>query len=629
MPRADFDAHRGRLAAFCILGAAAIHLVVVLANAPAFGSREVFYAVVALAQLALASGLARRPSRRLVIVTAVTTVVLVALAGLSRTVGLPIGPPWQTPDAGDAELTASGLELLSAAVLLIKAARQKPRATRSRWSAAGSVVLVAVTLVLTSVGVLSAASETPAAQMSSGHAIALTSLREPPGSEPLRTFTLVAEQRVIDGRTAWTYNGTIPGPELRVTEGDRVRVTLLNQLPVGTTIHWHGVRVPNAEDGVAGLTQDAVPPGGTYIYEFVARDPGTYLFHSHQDTFHQLLRGLFGSLIVVPRTGPVADRDYTLVLHEAPSGSGGDALDTFGGLIVGAPSGQVAAVNGTAGELRLGAQAGERVRLRLIGAVQGDMDVRSIPQMMRAQPQELTLLGVDYRIVALDGHDLNAPQAIGPQRLRLAIGQRYDLSFTMPAGGAVRLVDRFGAESVTIGEGPRPATPDLGALPLFDLLAYGAPAVDPISTRAQFDVTYTMVLGEHYGFHEGQLKVVHSINGQNSPKGTDYPVKQGQVVRFQIDNQTDEFHSMHLHGHYFSVLRRGDQLVRGSPMHLDSLLVGPHERWEIAFLADNPGLWMFHCHVLVHAAFGMSAMVSYPDIHTPFEIGTRSGNKPE
>jgi FtsP/CotA-like multicopper oxidase with cupredoxin domain len=86
---------------------------------------------------------------------------------------------------------------------------------------------------------------------------------------------------------------------------------------------------------------------------------------------------------------------------------------------------------------------------------------------------------------------------------------------------------------------------------------------------------------------------------------------------------------MHLHGHPFAVLKRDDTPVRGSPIHADSLLVGPRERWEIAFQADNPGVWMFHCHVLIHAAFGMVATVSYPDLEGPFEMGTHSGNRPE
>ena len=129
--------------------------------------------------------------------------------------------------------------------------------------------------------------------------------------------------------------------------------------------------MPNAEDGVAGLTQNAVPPDGTYTYEFVVREPGTFWFHTHQDTFHQTLRGLFGALVVAPRSGLSIDRDYTLFLHDSYSGTR-DAREVLGGLITGAPSGQEPAFNATIGDLHLDALAGERVRLRIIGALQGD-----------------------------------------------------------------------------------------------------------------------------------------------------------------------------------------------------------------------------------------------------------------
>ena len=86
---------------------------------------------------------------------------------------------------------------------------------------------------------------------------------------------------------------------------------------------------------------------------------------------------------------------------------------------------------------------------------------------------------------------------------------------------------------------------------------------------------------------------------------------------------------MHLHGHVLSLLDRDGRAPGGSPLHLDSLLVGPHESWDVAFVADNPGLWMVHCHVLLHAAMGMSAMMSYDGVTTPYNLGVRSGNEPE
>jgi FtsP/CotA-like multicopper oxidase with cupredoxin domain len=424
----------------------------------------------------------------------------------------------------------------------------------------------------------------------------------------------------------WTYNGSIPGPEIRVKQGDRLRVTLTNRLPVSTTIHWHGIRLPNAEDGVAGITQDAVRPGETYTYEFVAKDAGTFMYHSHQDTLAQMLKGLYGALIVEPANPLVVERDYPIVLHESPGDNYiGPGMNGY--LRLGIK--QAPAFNGQTGDLGLDAKPGEKVRLRLIGAIQGEAD--GFPNYMIAAPREVVLLGTPYQVVAIDGNNLNEPQLIGAQRIPLGIGQRYDLVFTMPASGQVRLIDTRGPNTVTIGRGAAPQMSRLSTLPALDITTYGKPAPDPVLAvkNGQYDVTYPMILGFHSGVRDDRMQLVHTINGQDAPLMTQYLIKEGQVIRFHIVNQTEEFHVMHLHGHSFSVIAHKGQPLQRSPIYIDSLLVAPHDEWDIAFVADNPGLWMVHCHVLVHAAFGMSAMASYEGITTPYDIGTLSGNKPE
>jgi len=443
-------------------------------------------------------------------------------------------------------------------------------------------------------------------------------LTAPPGVEPVRTYTLTARVARIHGHDAWTYDGTVPGPELRVVQGDRLRVTLVNHLTGSTTIHWHGVPgVPNAEDGVAGITQQAVPPGRSMTYEFVVRDPGTYWYHSHQDTSNQLSRGLYGALVVEPRSGLTEDRDYAVVLHGGVAGG--------------------VAANGSP-DLRLAARPGERVRLRLVNAVAPGMD---------GTPEAPVLLGAPYRVVALDGRDLNQPQLLGPRRISIGMGQRADLVFTMPASGAVRLVDTEGQShssgvqsaiaaaagsvslpSVTIGDGALPASARLDALPVFDPIHYGVPAADPVAT-AHVDATYPIVLTEQPGFHSGSIQLVHEINGKASPGIPPITVHEGQVVRLHMVNDTSEYHPMHLHGHTMSVLSRNGDPVAGSPVRLDSVPVGPHETWDVVFLADNPGLWMLHCHVLLHAAFGLTMSIDYAGISTPYSMGTRPGNMPE
>jgi FtsP/CotA-like multicopper oxidase with cupredoxin domain len=612
-------------AALLILGAAAIHFAVVPEHLQEYLPFGVFFIVAGALQTVLAAAILAWPSRRLFLAALGVSAGLVALWLLSRTAGLPIGPhPGQPEDVGIPDLMCIALEALAVLVLLVLAVRtphlRKPRPVRS---ALGTAPVVLAVGLLTFVGVGAAADAMPVAfnaapPVPGQRSISVTDLTDAGTAGPVKQFTLTAAVKRIDGRQAWTYNGTVPGPMLRVTQGDRVKVTLINHLPEATTIHWHGVRVPNAMDGVAGVTQNAVPSGGRYTYDFVARDAGTYWYHSHQDTGNQLPRGLFGALIVEPRPGHVPEqRDYTVVLHTPPLANG-------------------VAVNGALGDLRLAARPGEQVRLRLINAVAPSMD---------GGPEAPVLLGAPYRVVSLDGHDLNQPQVLGPERLPLGVGQRADLVFTMPATGAVRLIVTagHGASSalqqffsgppgplgtVTIGEGALPPARTVDHLPVFDLTRYGVPTADPLA-RGPFAATYPVVLGEGPGFHDGHIQLVHTINGQASPYIPPLTVHEGEVVRLHIVNETGEYHPMHLHGHVFSVLARNGRPLQGSPVHLDSILVGPHESWDVAFRADNPGIWMFHCHVLLHASFGMSMTVNYVGVSTPYEMGSRSGNVPE
>jgi FtsP/CotA-like multicopper oxidase with cupredoxin domain len=620
-------------AAVFTLGAGAIHLAVAPQHFREYTLFGGFFLFVALAQAGLAIALLFSPGRRLAVYGAEGNLALVALWLISRSVGVPIGPdPWQAETVGVADTAATALELMAVWNLVHLTRRRPNPQSRSHQFRIRPILALIPGLLLTVVGVEGGVEAMPTSVNMSApvppgqNAIPLDSLSAAPGDESVDSFTLMAEPAQIDGQTAWTFNGTFPGPELRVRQGDRVHVTLINHLPVSTTIHWHGVRVPNAEDGVAGVTQNAVQPGFAYTYEFVVRDAGTFWYHSHQDTANQLTRGLFGALVVEPRGGSVAGRDYALIFHEFPGRSIiSPGLLGLVGYVRQAFSGQVAAVNGVSGDLKLQAEPGEHVRLRLIGALEGE---QYGPLMMIGQPLELVAAGTCYQIVAIDGNDVNAPPCIGPQRLQIGIGQRYDLSFVMPASGSVRIVDTHGRERVIVGSGPVPAMPDLNRLSLFDPLKYGQPFADPVLAHG-FDVTYPVVLGEEGGIRHLQPELIHTINGKAAPMGTVYLVRQGQVVRLHIVNQTDEFHVMHLHGHVMSVLDRNGQMISGSPLRLDSLLVGPNETWDVAFVADNPGLWMFHCHVLLHAATGMSAMISYEGVTTPYDIGQPFGNEPE
>ena len=611
-------------AALLTAGPAAIHLAVAPMHFQEYVPFGLFFVAASALQLAAAAAMLARPSRRLFLAAGAGTLGIVALYLLSRTAGVPVGPRPDRPEmVGFADIACTTMELVSLPLFAVAAFR-RPRPRRRHpvrvVLAAAPATLLAV--ALTYVGTGTAGAGMPVAYnvapiVPGQPSTSVDLLTAAPGDEPVRSFTLTARVARIGGQNAWTYGGTVPGPELRVTQGDRLRVTLVNHLPESTTIHWHGVPgLPDAEDGVAGITQQAVPPGHSMTYEFVVNDPGTYWYHSHQDTSSQIAKGLFGALVVEPKGGPTEDRDYTVLLHNGTAG---------------------VAVNGTS-NLHLAARPGERVRLRVVNAVAPGMD---------GTPEAPVLLGAAYRVVALDGRDLNGPQELGPERIAIGMGQRADLVFTMPASGAVRLVDTesqahssgvqsaiaaaagpVGLPSVTVGDGVLPASPRLAGLPAFDPLHYGMAAPDPVAT-ARPDASHPIVLTEQPGFHDGSIQLVHEINGKSSPDVPAITVHEGQVVRLHIVNDTTEYHPMHLHGHTMSVLSRDGRPVTGSPVRVDTVLVGPHETWDVAFLADNPGLWMFHCHVLLHAAFGLTMSIDYAGISTPYEMGTRSGNLPE
>src|SRR5215216_1833484 len=190
----------------------------------------------------------------------------------------------------------------------------------------------------------------PATDHGSHHMVSLQTLRGP-RTEPDFRATLVAKEanvRLASGRTlsAWTFNGQVPGPELRVHQGDVVEVTLANEdIDDGVTIHWHGLDVPNAEDGVAGVTQDAVLPGKTYTYRFRPEQVGTFWYHTHENASDGVKRGLYGALVILPR-GPLSQKlDLTLAVH------------TFSGRT---------AIGLDDGVQRRAVKAGTSVRLRLL-----------------------------------------------------------------------------------------------------------------------------------------------------------------------------------------------------------------------------------------------------------------------
>ncbi|WP_087569863.1 multicopper oxidase family protein [Paenibacillus sp. MY03] len=434
-----------------------------------------------------------------------------------------------------------------------------------------------------------------AGQMNSGSGTAsdggssCADMTEASSSAPTSAFDLTAYKTKVDigGRTvsAWTFDGTTPGPELRVQQGDRVIVNLNNKdIDSGVTIHWHGIVLPCSQDGVAGVTQDAISPGESFTYEFIAGHAGTYWYHSHQQSSEQAQKGLIGRLIVEPREDSLRyDRDYAVTLQKLAD--------------------KHWLTNGKRGGDTLAAKPGERIRLRLINS--------------SSEVQWMGVAGADFQVVSMDGQDLNGPDVIRDQWIPIGGGQRYDVLLAMPQSGQVEVYSRNKeALRVTLGEGTAPALLDKKGAE-FDLASYGTPLDDGVTADMTFDREYELVLG------------LLDINGKRFHDIPPLMVKEGEWIKITLKHEFGAEHPMHMHGHLFKVLTKNGKPLTGSPVYADSVLLFQGDEYEIAFQANNPGLWMEHCHNLGHAANGMSMMINYEGVTTPYRVGTKSGNLPD
>jgi FtsP/CotA-like multicopper oxidase with cupredoxin domain len=433
--------------------------------------------------------------------------------------------------------------------------------------------------------------------------VSVADLTGPVDGAPDLAVTLTARQgavRLASGErvSGYTLNGRTPGPRLEATQGDLVQVRLRNQdVDGGVTLHWHGVDVPNAEDGVAGVTQDAVPVGGSHVYRFVVPDAGTYWYHSHQVSHEQVRGGLFGTLVVRPAddAGASTSPDVLAVVH------------TFDGRRT---------VNGRTEVSRVEVPGGSTTRVRVVNTDSGAARV-----WVSAAP---------YRILAVDGHDIEGGTDVVGKVVLVPAGGRVDLAVDVPTTGT--RVDVGGGTALVLGpRGGRVAAEPEPQVEV-DLLAYGRSTADLPFDPQRADRRFDYDIGRRIGFLDGRPGFWWTINGHQFPDVPMYVVDEGDVVVMTIRNNSGDSHPMHLHGHHAVVLSRDGVESSGAQWWVDSLQVEDGETYEIAFVADNPGIWMDHCHNLPHAAEGLVAHLAYNGVREPFVVGREVGdahNQPE
>jgi FtsP/CotA-like multicopper oxidase with cupredoxin domain len=413
----------------------------------------------------------------------------------------------------------------------------------------------------------------------------------------------------------WSYDGEIPGRILRLRQGKPVRIVVENRLDEDTTIHWHGIRLPNNMDGVPGLTQPPIKPGGIFTYEFTAPDAGTFWYHPHADSLQQLGRGLAGVLIVEEPEPVAFDRDLVWMLTDWRLTAEGQIAPGFGNSMEAAMSGRVGnmvTLNGTLPSDQP-VLAGERIRLRLVNS--------SLARIMALRIE-------DHRpvIMAIDGQPCEPHEPEGG-RLLLGPAMRIDLMLDMqgkPGDRCAVIDDFYDGLAYTLTNLVYGKDPPIRAATEKPLALTRNPLPEPeLSTADRHVLTLQggMMGGGAMSGVGGMMNMpgmthgaAWAING-TSMTGDGHAgmvplltLARGRTCVLAIRNETAWWHPMHLHGHSFKVLSRNGKRVLHNQWN-DTVLLAPKDVVECAFIADNPGDWMLHCHVTDHQMAGLMTVL--------------------
>ncbi|MDT9692999.1 multicopper oxidase family protein [Streptomyces sp. P9(2023)] len=479
-----------------------------------------------------------------------------------------------------------------------------------------------------------------------GKEVADAEARRNPG--PVRNVKLTAVETRLDlgGRTvrSWAYGDRLPGQEVRVTAGDTLALTLANHLPQSTSLHWHGLALRNDMDGVPGLTQTPIKPGAAFDYRFAVAHPGTYWFHPHSGA--QQDRGLYAPLIVEDPKEPLKyDKEWVIVLDDWVDGVDGSTPDAvlaelsrgMGGMDMGEgdsggtgghdmsgmsmtakkspspkPSGPPRMMMGATSDL-LGGDAGDVAYPYYLvnGRTPENPETYSAKPGDRIRLRIINAGGDTAFRVALGGHEMTVTHTDGfpveqatTEALLLGMGERYDVLVTAKDGvfPLTALAEGKQQTAMAILRTGGGAAPKASVRPKEldgKLLQAGQlKAADPVRLKSgKPDRTIKLELTG------SMAKYDWAINGKKYDPAQRYGVRSGERVRLSFVNTTQMWHPMHLHGHTFSLPNGGARK--------DTAIVLPGRTLHVDFDADNPGLWMIHCHNVYHAESGMMTVLGY------------------
>lgn len=427
-------------------------------------------------------------------------------------------------------------------------------------------------------------------------------------SAPGYDYVLTAQPHPIElipGTTtpAWCFNQAYPMEPLRAKQGQPVRILFRNRLAEPTTIHWHGLRIPIQMDGVPFLSQPPVAPGSDFLYEFTPPDAGTFWFHPHVNSLQQLGRGLVGALIVEEADAVAFDQDITLLLknwHLTEDGEFAPFTSPRNAARMGTP-GNWETVNGAV-KPTIEVPCGARVRLRFLNVDNTVM-------------YTLAAAGVNATVIAIDGNPVAKPFLLEPHKI--GPGMRLDVAINTPkeAGKTVKIRNGKGklffdlVSFVTAGQPNPNPTLTIPTLPLNPIKEVNLSKAEELNFVFEWEGAITPAAKNgktQHQFWTINRRAWQGMSAQSIPEPV-ANLKLGGHYVFNLRNVTPHAHPIHLHGYTWKVLESNKREI--TPYHTDTVLLEKNERVKVAFVADNPGRWMYHCHVIEHMKTGLMGYI--------------------